>query len=72
MVTRSGGDDMKITLKAARINRQISQKEAAKHFNVSTDTLGNWEKGKTFPNAVQIKEIEHYYNISYNDINFLC
>lgn len=72
IVTATGGETMKINLKAARVNNKISQKEAAEHFNISRDTLRNWENGKTFPNAAQIKKIESYYNISYSDINFLC
>lgn len=63
---------MKMNLKAARVNKKISQKEAAMQFGISADTLRNWENGKTYPNAAQIKAIENYYNINYSDINFLC
>ena len=59
-----------ITLKAARINAQMSQKDAAKKLDVSVDTLLNWEKGKTFPNVPQIKKIEEAYGVEYRGINF--
>ena len=62
---------MAITLKAARVNSNLTQPEAAEILGVSTDTLRNWEKGKTFPNVQQIKCIEEAYGVSYNDLIFL-
>ena len=51
-----------ITLKAARINAELTQKEAAKRLGVSNKTVCNWEKGKTFPDADMINSIcELYY-----------
>lgn len=62
---------MKITLKAARVNRNLSQKKAAEMIGVSESTLLNYEKGKTFPREPIIKKIEEVYIVSYNDIVFL-
>lgn len=59
------------TLKALRINKGLERKEAAQLLNVSPETLGNWETGKTFPNVPQISRIEELYSVSYADINFL-
>lgn len=61
---------MAITLKAARINRQMLQKDAARALEVSIDTLSNWERGKTFPDVPHIKKIEDLYGVSYGDIIF--
>ena len=36
-----------MTLKAARINRNLTQEEAAKMLEISTETLANYEQGKT-------------------------
>lgn len=66
-----GENEMKVTLKAARINVNLSQSEAAKELKISKDTLGNWEKGKTFPKTSYIPAIEALYKIKYNDIIFL-
>ena len=33
-------------IKSARINKGLSQEEAAKLIGVSVDTLGNYERGK--------------------------
>lgn len=59
-----------ITLKAARVNANLSQAEAAKALNVSVSTIKNWESGKTFPNQPQIAKICEVYGISYDCIFF--
>lgn len=61
---------MAITLKAARVNKMMQQKEAATALGVAVDTLSNWENGKTFPSVPQIKKIEELYGVSYSDIIF--
>ena len=62
---------MSITLKAARVNRNLNQKEAAKLIGVSVSTLQNYESGKCFPDVPVIKNIERVYQIHYSDISFL-
>ncbi len=62
---------MKISLKAARTNANLTQKQAANKLNVTRDTISNWETGKTYPDALKIKDIERVYNVTYNDIIFL-
>ena len=62
---------IKITIRAARINVGLSQKDAADHLGVSTKTLGNWEKGITFPPADKIPVICELYGVPYDMLNFL-
>jgi len=62
---------MAITLKAARVNKNLSQKEAAKLLKLSEYTLSNYERGISFPDVPVIKRIEEIYGLSYNDIIFL-
>ena len=62
---------VKISLRAARVNAGFSQKEAADRLGVSTKTLGNWEKGVTFPPADKIPAICDLYGVSYDHLNFL-
>lgn len=62
---------MKITLKAARVNKGYTQKEAAEILGISRESLANYEKGNTFPNAEKLGRIETLYDISYDDIIFL-
>jgi transcriptional regulator with XRE-family HTH domain len=61
---------MKLTLKAIRVNKNMTQEEAAKLLGISVDTLGNYERGTTFPDVPVIKKIEEVYETNYNDINF--
>lgn len=62
---------MKITLKAARINAGYTQKQAADELDVSKDTISNWERGKNFPDVLDLKKIEDLYGVPYKDIIFL-
>jgi transcriptional regulator with XRE-family HTH domain len=62
---------LKISLKAARVNAGLSQKEVAKILKISNNTVTNWESGKSFPSADKIYELCKLYNISYDAINFL-
>lgn len=62
---------MSITLKAARVNANFTQIEAAKKLGISVDTLRMYEAGKTFPDVPTIQKIEGLYNVTYDNINFL-
>ncbi len=62
---------MQMTLKAARINAGYTQQEAADRINVTSDTISNWERGKSFPDAVQIRRIEEAYGVPY-DLLIFC
>ena len=61
---------MAITLKAARVNAELSQQEAAKQLGISKSTLGNYEKYKTTPDIEMSKRMAALYNWSVNDIIF--
>lgn len=62
---------MKVTMKAARINKGLNQQEAADLIGVSKTTLCSWETYKSYPTVNQLPLIEKAYGISYTDINFL-
>lgn len=61
---------MKVTLKAARTNVGLTQQEAADKIGVTVDTMSNWERAKSFPNALQIRRIEEVYGVSYDNLIF--
>ena len=46
----------RISLEAARVNANMSQKDAAIAVDVNVSTIANWEKGKTTPDAVKFKK----------------
>ena len=62
--------ELRITLKAARANAQLTQQEAAEKIGVTVDTIGNWERAKSFPNALQIRRIEEVYGVPYDGLIF--
>lgn len=61
----------KISLKAARVNANLSQKEVAKALGISNKTIHCWETGITSPQAKHIDALCELYHMSYNDLNFL-
>lgn len=62
---------MAVTLKAARVNKRLTQREAAKLLGISVDTLSNYERSKRFPDVPIIQKIEKIYETNYNDLIFL-
>lgn len=63
--------DMRLSLKTAREINKMTQEEAAKRIGISTDTLGNYERGKSYPDVPVLKKIEQVYGVTYNQIIFL-
>ena len=61
---------MRITLRAARINKGLTQKEAAKNLNVTTKTIASWEKGRTKPGTDKVEKICNLYELKYDDITW--
>jgi len=60
----------RISLKAARVNADLSQKEAAKLLGVSTSTLQNYEAGSTMPDILMSRKIEEVYRFPVDFIFF--
>lgn len=62
---------MAMTLKSARVNKGLTQVQAAELIGVTTDTLSNYERGKSYPDVPIIKRIEEVYETSYSELIFL-
>lgn len=60
----------KISLKAARVNAGLSQKEAASKIGISNKTICSWENGKTYPDQPMIEKICAVYAVTYDMIDF--
>lgn len=60
-----------VTLKAARVNKNLNQREAAALLGISLSTLQKYEAGKSFPDVPVLKRIERVYAVGYSDIIFL-
>lgn len=59
---------LRITLKAARVNAGLTQKELAKKLKVAQTTVNNWEKGDSEPSVSQMREISRLSGIPVNFI----
>ena len=54
---------LNISLKAARTNAGMTQKELAENLDVTVDTVLNWESGKSEPKLSQLKRISELSGI---------
>lgn len=64
-------NSLKLTLRAARINKGLSQKQAAQALGIAEDTLSNYERGKSYPDIKILRAIEKVYGVEYNNLIFL-
>lgn len=62
---------IKISLKAARVNADLEQREAAKKLGITVETLRNYETGKTSPTMEMAAKICAVYNFPQEHINFI-
>ena len=60
-----------VSLKAARVNKGMTQEEAARNLGISVYTLINYESGKYYPDVPILKRIERLYGVPYHRIIFL-
>lgn len=63
--------NMRMTLKTARELAGMTQSIAAQKIGVTEDTLGNYERGKTYPDIPVLRKIEDVYGVNYNQLIFL-
>lgn len=61
---------MQLTLKAARVNKGYTQAQAADLLETTKDVVGNWERGRTYPDVIMLKKIERVYEVQYSDLIF--
>lgn len=61
---------MRITLKAARINKGLTQNEVAIAIKVTKKTVGSWENGKSVPNINKIEMLCELYGRKYDEIQW--
>lgn len=54
---------LQISLAAARVNANLTQRDVAKALGISTQTLVNWESGRTEPSANQARALASLYKI---------
>ena len=63
--------ELKISLKAARVNANLTLDEAAEKLHTTRQTLINYEKGASSPTVDKLIEICHLYGVRLESISFL-
>lgn len=61
---------MRIKLKAARVNKGLTQKDLATALNVTKKTVGAWENGKSMPKVDKIEALCAILGVNYDDIQW--
>ena len=61
---------MRVSLKAMRVDKEITQTELAKAVGVTKKTVGAWESGKSMPKADKIDLICKVLGCGYDDIRW--
>ena len=57
-----------VSLKAARVNANLTQKQAASIISVDVSTIKKWEKCKTYPKADQLQKLCDAYAVPMDNI----
>lgn len=57
-----------ISLRAARINADLTLEQVSNETGVSIPTLSKWENYITFPTAIQLKQLCILFGCTMNDI----
>lgn len=60
--------NVRISVKAARVNANMIQREAAEKIGISRVTLQNYESGKTIPTWEMAAKIAEVYNFPMENI----
>lgn len=63
--------ELKISLKAARVNANLTLDEASELLHTTRQTLINYEKGVTSPTVDKLIEMCHLYGVRLESISFL-
>lgn len=61
---------MEITLKAARVNAGLTQKQAAEALQISKGALLNYEQYRTVPDVAMAWKMAELYNLPVSSIIF--
>lgn len=60
----------RISLRAARVNAELTQREAAERLGICVSTLQHYEAGDTVPDWDVVKKIEDIYGVTADHIFF--
>ena len=56
--------DIGSKIKAARIEKKLTQEQIAELLGVSRQTISNWENGKSYPDIISVIKMSECYDVS--------
>lgn len=56
--------DIGSKIKAARIEKKLTQEQVAELLGMSRQTISNWENEKSYPDIISVIELSNLYSIS--------
>lgn len=62
---------MRVSIKAMRVHRKLTQEALANELNVTKKTINSWESGKTKPGVDMIDPICAVLRCTYDDIEWV-
>ena len=60
--------DIGSKIKAARLEKKLTQEQVAEILGVSRQTISNWENEKSYPDIISVIELSSLYSISLDDL----
>lgn len=57
---------MRISYRAARVNKGLTLEEASKELGISIGCLSNYENGKTFPKVNTVYKMSNLYEVPFD------
>ena len=60
--------DIGSKIKAARIEKKLTQEQVAELLGVSRQTISNWENEKSYPDIINVIELSNLYSISLDEL----
>ena len=61
---------MRISIKAARVNKNLTQSELATALGVTKKTIWSWENGKAIPRVDKIEPLCNILGVGYDNIKW--
>lgn len=61
---------LQISLAAARVNAEMTQKQVAESLDVDRSTVRRWEKGEKVPDVAQSMKLASLYGLTLDNIFF--
>ena len=60
--------DLKNKLRALRRQKNITQEDLANHLDITSQSVGKWERGEGYPDITLLPKIALYFGITVDEL----